>query len=402
MSGTIKLKSRDDLLGKVLGGGVALKVLGSVFWAGGNGVQHGLLNLGGVVVQAHVSQHHNGGEKQGSWVSKTLTSNVWSRAVDGLEDGDLVTHVTRWGQPKTTNETGAQIRHDVTVEIWHHHHAVLVLTWVSDHLQTGVVDQFGVNLDIWVVLADVLDAFKEQTIAILHEGGLVDDQDLWLANGSGVLKGITRNPRGGLSCDKLDGLNDTWNNGVLDTGILALSVLSNQDGVDVLVGGLVANHALAWTDVGKQTEGLTQSKVHGLVALANWGSQWTLQCNLVLLDGLNRVLWEGGLAVDERGSDINWLPINRNVGSLVNVLDSLGNLDTNTITLNQVDSVMAIRLLGASELGNRAGVHSSGRTGSSSQHGRSRGQHCFLRKSSNKMESYLEVCKKGKKKNKKG
>ena len=70
---------------------------------------------------------------------------------------------------------------------------------------------------------------------------LVDASDSGSTVLSSVLEGVLADVSGGGLSDELDGLDDTWDDFVLDAGILTLSVFSDGDDVDVVVFGLVAN-----------------------------------------------------------------------------------------------------------------------------------------------------------------
>jgi hypothetical protein len=61
---------------------------------------------------------------------------------------------------------------------------------------------------------------------------------------------------------------------VLDTRVFTLSVLTNQDSVNVIVWGLVAGNGAARTKVSEEVEGSAKSKVERNVSLAN-GGLWT-------------------------------------------------------------------------------------------------------------------------------
>ena len=97
------------------------------------------------------------------------------------------------------------------------------------------------------------------------------DADLLLVDGLGILEGEAQDALGGLLGDELDALNNTVNDDVLDTGVFTLGVLTDQNSVDVIVGGLVAGNGAAGTNVGEQVEGTTQSQVQGDVTLADGG-----------------------------------------------------------------------------------------------------------------------------------
>lgn len=224
-----------------------------------------------MLVETHVLQHHDGGEQQSSRVGKTLASNVGGGTVDGLEDGALVTNVTGGSQTKTTDQTGAHVGQNVTVQVGHDKNLVVVRSGVGDDLQARVVQQLGVELDIGEVLGDVAGSVEEQTVRHLHDGGLVHNADLLLVDRLRVLEGEAKDALGGLLGDELDALHNTIHHNVLNTRVFTLGVLTDQHSVDIVVGGLVTGDGTAGADVGEQVEGTAQSQVQGDVALADGG-----------------------------------------------------------------------------------------------------------------------------------
>lgn len=292
-----------------MGLGLAAEITGESL-ALGEGVKDGLLDAVGVLVEAHVTKHHDGREQEGGGVGEALAGNVGGGTVDGLEDGALVTNVARGGETKTTNETGAHVGENVTVQVGHDKDLVVVRVRVGDHLKTGVVEELGIELNVGEVLGHVPGDVEEQTIRHLHDGGLVNDADLLAADGLGVLEGVAQNTLGSLAGDELDGLDDTVNDDVLDTRVLALGVLADQDGVDIVVGGLESGDGAAGTQVGEEVECATQGEVEGDVTLANGGGERTLEGDLVLLDILDGKVGDGSPAVLEDGGDIAGLPGN--------------------------------------------------------------------------------------------
>jgi len=237
----------------------------------GQGVKDGLLDATSVVVETHVLQHHDGGQEQSSGVGKTLAGNVGGGTVDGLEDRALITNVTGGGETETTDQTGAHVGQNVTVQVGHDENLVVVGGGVGDDLQAGVVQQLSVELDIGEVLGNVTGSVKEETIGHLHDGGLVHNANLPLVDGLGVLESEAQDALGGLLGDELDALHNTVHNNVLDTRVFTLGVLTNENSVDVIVRGLVAGNGAAGTDVSEEVEGTAQSQVQGDVTLADGG-----------------------------------------------------------------------------------------------------------------------------------
>jgi hypothetical protein len=234
-------------------------------------IEDGLLDLVGLGVETHVLQHHDGGKEKSGGVGKALASNVGSGTVDGLKDGALVTNVTRGGKTKTTDQTGAHVRENVTIKVGHNQDLVVVRGGVSNDLEAGVVEKLGIELDVGELLGQVAGGVEEETIGHLHDSGLVDGADLVLASLLGVLEGEAQDTLGSLAGDELDGLNNTVDNDVLNARVFSLGVLTDENGVDTIVGGLVAMDGLARTEVGEEVEGTTESQVEGDVTLANGG-----------------------------------------------------------------------------------------------------------------------------------
>ena len=222
-----------------------------------------------MVVETHVLQHHDTAKKHSSGVGEALAGNIGGGTVDGLEDGALVTNVTGGGETETTDQTGAHVGQNVTVQVRHDEDLVVVGGRVSDNTQACVVQQLSVELNVGEFLSDLTGGVEEQTVGHLHDGGLVDNADLLLVDGLRVLEGKTEDTLGSLAGDELDALHDTIDDNVLDTGVFTLGVLTDENGVDVVVGGLVASNRAARTQIGEQVESTAESQVQGDVTLAN-------------------------------------------------------------------------------------------------------------------------------------
>lgn len=237
----------------------------------GEGVEDGLLDLVGLGVESHVTQHHDGAEEKGGRVGEGLAGNVGSRTVDSLEDGAFVTNVTGGGETQTTNQTSAHVGQNITVQVGHDQDFVVVGERVGNHLQAGVVEELSVELNVGEVLGDITGDVEEKTIGKLHDGGLVDDADLLEANSLGVLEGEAENALTGLASDELDALDDTVDDDVLNARVLALGVLTDENSVDTFVLSLEASDGAARSEVGEEVEGTTESQVERNVSLTDGG-----------------------------------------------------------------------------------------------------------------------------------
>lgn len=187
-------------------------------------------------------KHHDTRKQQSSGISQPLASDIRRRTVNGLEDRALVTNVAGGRKTKTTDQTSTHIRQDITVQVRHDKDLIGVRGRVGGDFQAAVVEEFLVEFDVRVLLGDLSGGAQEETIGHLHDGGLVHDADLLLADALGVLEGEAEDTLGGFAGDELDALDNTVDDDVLDAGVLALGVLSDEDGVDVVVRGLVAGN----------------------------------------------------------------------------------------------------------------------------------------------------------------
>ena len=87
----------------------------------------------------------------------------------------------------------------------------------------------------------------------------------------GVLEGEAEDSFGGLFGDEFDGLDYTRDDAVFDSGVFALGVFADEDGVNVGVGGLVAGDGFAGADIGEEVEGAAEGEVEGDVAFTDGG-----------------------------------------------------------------------------------------------------------------------------------
>lgn len=149
------LQSRNDGLGVVRGAGLAAQIARQSL-AFRQGIKSSPLDSVRVLIQAHVSQHHHGAEKQSRGVGLALTSDIRSRTVDSLENGALVTDVAGGGKTEATDQASAHVGQNVTVQVGHDEDLVVVGQRIGNHLQAGVVEQLSIKFDVGEVLGNVL------------------------------------------------------------------------------------------------------------------------------------------------------------------------------------------------------------------------------------------------------
>jgi hypothetical protein len=158
----------------------------------------------------------------------------------------------------------------------------------------------------------------------------VDGSDAITTNLLGVGESVTSATLRGILGDQLDGLDNAINDFVFNTRVFTFGVLTDKNGVNVLIRSLVTNNRTAGTNVGIKVEGTTKSQVERNVTLANGGGKRTLQSDGVLADRLDGAIRDSSLTVLDDRSDIDFLPLDGYLGSRENTLNRGGNLGTDT------------------------------------------------------------------------
>lgn len=295
-----------------------------------------------MLVKTQVAEHHGGGEEHSRWVGLILALDVKTDvSASWLENGNVTAHVATWDDTWASDKGGTDVGENASVQVWHDHDVKLL--WAGNALHGGVVDNHVAGLEGWVVLGDVVEGVAKKTVSQLHDVGLVDTGDLLAVVGQGEGESKLGDALRLGAGDDLERLNNTWNRLVLKTGVLSLSVLTDNGEVDVLVAGLVTWDVLDKDNGGVDVELLTESNVEGLVAGAlDWGVQDALKTNLVALQGSNG-LAEELLSVLVAGldtGDIDLLPLDWDIVGLEDGLDRLGDLSSDTVTWDEGNSVL--------------------------------------------------------------
>lgn len=308
-----------------------------------------------------MSQKHGGRQNHGGGVSSTSALDVKTNvSATGLENGVLGTQVDTGDETGASNETGTNVGKNGTVKVRGDEDVKLL--GPRNGLHGGVVDNHVAVLDLGVLSGDLLTGVSEKTIGKLHNVGLVDGGDLLSVVLESKVKGESSNSLGLSLGDDLDGLNNTGDRRVLQTGVLTLSVLSDKSHVDALESGLDTGDVLDENERGEDIELSSQGNVErGVAVLLNGGVEDTLDGDLVSVDGSNGLLVTVEVVLANTG-DVDNLPVDGDGDGLEDGLDGVSNLVTNTITGDEGDGVLGSVLLG---LENGSSVSSEGSLGES-------------------------------------
>ncbi len=135
-----------------------------------------------------VPQHQHRRQQQRGRVRDVLPGDVRRAAVHRFEDADLGAQVRGADDAETADEAGAQIRHDVAVQVRHHEHVELRRgssrgACTPRRRSSRRTSMSGKRA------GDGAHALEKQAVAELHDVRLVDGRDLLAAVTSGVVEG---------------------------------------------------------------------------------------------------------------------------------------------------------------------------------------------------------------------
>ena len=147
-----------------------------------------------------------------------------------------------------------EIRHDQNVELLRPGH----------HLHAGIVHNHTVKLNVRVELRHLLATAQEQPVTQLHDVGLVDNCHLLAMELGRIVEGELGNAIGLGGGDHLEALHHPGHRLVLEAGVLALSLLADDDQVHVDVLGLDPGYARHLHHAGVQVQTLPHPHIERL------------------------------------------------------------------------------------------------------------------------------------------
>ena len=125
---------------------------------------------------AEVAQHHHALRHERRRVDDVLAGVLGRRAVDGLEDGDVVAVVAGSREAQAADEAGGEVADDVAGEVGGDDD--VELRGVLDHLVRDVVDDEVLRLDLRVLGRELLEDALEQALGELEDVRLRGAGDL--------------------------------------------------------------------------------------------------------------------------------------------------------------------------------------------------------------------------------
>ncbi len=121
-------------------------------------------------------------------VDDVLAGVLRRRAVDRLEDGDLIAVVAAAGEAEPADEARGEVADDVAVEVRGDHD--VELGGRLGELVGDVVDDEVLGRDARILLGDLLEDPFEEAFGQLHDVGLGRAGDLRPTLGAGQLEGV--------------------------------------------------------------------------------------------------------------------------------------------------------------------------------------------------------------------
>jgi hypothetical protein len=267
------------------------------------------------LTKSHKLQHDTDGTDSSNGVGNSTSLDVRSGTVARLTDGEVVTNVSGGNNTEGTNKSSGTIRQDVTVQVRSDNNIVRAggQEHLVDHRVNNLLLVGNSTVTSLVRLVNRANTLTEKSISLGENIGLVGDGELRssvVRLGSSLTKCLTSqselksnlsNVLGGGLGDTLDSLGDLGSvlegTGGLLLNVKVLGVLADDDKVD----GVSAGDGLDGTDVGVESETLTEGDNGGGVAgnLGGGGGNGSEESTVtLLLEDLNGLLGKsssGGL-----------------------------------------------------------------------------------------------------------
>src|SRR5215831_5721202 len=132
-----------------------------------------------------------------------------------FKHGALFADVGARHQTQAADQSGTQVRNDVTVEVFAEQDVELF--GAHDQLHRSVIDDHALPLDLGIKLADFFKASQKQSVRKLHDIRFVNCGDLFSLFAARVSEGKTGNASRSLFSDDLQALDHAGNDFVFES-----------------------------------------------------------------------------------------------------------------------------------------------------------------------------------------
>mmetsp|Transcript_7395 Transcript_7395/g.16209 ORF Transcript_7395/g.16209 Transcript_7395/m.16209 type:complete len:299 (-) Transcript_7395:357-1253(-) len=258
------------------------------------GVQTRLDHVG-AVVHAQVPEHHAGGEDQRSGVRYALAGDVWGGAVNSLEDGYVISDISRGRHTQPAHQPRSEVRYYVALQVWQHDDVKHV--GPGDELHGQIVYDDVICAYVRILLRYLVKRLQEQPVGEFHDVGLV-------AAGYAVkvlvgprhrdLEGLAVHLQAPRARDEPAALSHIVRLHVLHPPVRVLDILPHYGQIDVYAGpgeyGLHPRQRLEYALIGVSAPHLARRHVDALHARALRSLHRSLEQDPRLLDLLLRGL----------------------------------------------------------------------------------------------------------------
>mmetsp|Transcript_7904 Transcript_7904/g.15879 ORF Transcript_7904/g.15879 Transcript_7904/m.15879 type:complete len:369 (-) Transcript_7904:102-1208(-) len=328
------LEISNDSLGIVRCTAVSSQILGQML-PSGNRSQRRLFNSISMFGQIQMTKHHHTRQQQRCGIRSILAHKIWSSTMDCLHESQPVCpNVSTWRQSQSTNKPRTQIRDNITVQVWHHHH--VELGRARNQLHARVVHNHLLILDSWVLLRNLLATFNKKTIRLLHNICLVHSSDLLTSIGHSILEcklghSVTR-----LFGNHLERLHNSRHHLMLQSRIFTLCILTNSHQIDIIIPSFIPGNGQTRPNICIQLQLLSQGQIQRSESLPDRCSHWPFQSNFISKHRIQILASnETVCARIDLLANMLLLPFDRGLRCLEDLFHRFSNLRTNTITRKQ-------------------------------------------------------------------
>src|ERR1700757_1000144 len=182
---------------------------------------------------AEMAYHDQRIPQQGRRVGEILSCDIGRGPMDSLKNCAFIAQVRAGHKSQPTDKSGAQIRENISVEIFHHQHIVLVR--IHHQLHAGVVDDVFAVSDLGIIFRYVAAAAQEQAIGQLHDVRFVDGMNFLALILTRIGKCEFGNPRGSFLSNNLQAFDNAGHHFMLQARVKTLCVFADDDQVNIRI-----------------------------------------------------------------------------------------------------------------------------------------------------------------------
>ena len=227
------------------------------------------------------------------------------------------TNICTGCQTQTANQTGAQVRNNITVQVRANQYIVIFGMHHQSHAHR--IHNTVIEFDLRVFLRDFLCNTQEQTVCAFHDVCLMYSRYFFSAFSDSIVKSITTDAFTAFSGNQLDAFCSIFAYHMFNACIQVFCIFTNDHQINVFEACDNAGICFSGANVCVKIECFTQGSVYAAEACANRCSDGAFQGYTVFADGIDDMIGQGSAVFFDHGcTGFHFIPFNCYTSSFYN------------------------------------------------------------------------------------